>query len=627
MSEKNNNSLVVGELLVEPALNRISGSRGAANLRPQVMDLLVFLASNEGKVVSVDELLHEVWAGKVVTDGTLYNSVGELRQAISRLDDSRPYIENIPKKGYRLVVAVTGPREPPITHVATRTDSSESERSRALRPMFVIALFGGLFVAVAVIAYLVWPRDINSIAVLPFEDISPGRDQAYLANGIADELRLELQRLEGLRVAGRTSSIAYAQEDSKTIGEVLNVDAIIEGSVRKEGDNVRITAQLTDATDGFAIWSDSYNRKLEKIFEMQEQIATSVAGSLGVSLGVGGINAFYGAGTQNIKAYEAYLQAKNKDYSESGVAEAIPLLERAVELDPNYAVAWSMLALRVLTNTYDVPVDETPEVVARAFEFASRGLKLDPESAATQSAWALVRMNQHDWIGSGQGHARAIELLADRRTLENYAFMLMRAGRMADAYQQFLDAAAVEPLDGRPHGQIWHPYLAQGQIAKAREIVSQHQGMERVWDNLIVAFNEPDPEALKAAIRAMPGTGLSYIHLYGPMLVEFDSPESVLSNLHDLYLDKSLQWPRKLDDIALAAAYFGDTQFALKVKSEEVRKSSVRLHKVWYPVMSEVRRLPEFKDLVAELNLLEYWRAYGWADYCRPLGDEDFECF
>jgi len=627
VSENNNNSLVVGELLVEPALNRISGTRGAVNLRPQVMDLLVFLASNDRQVVSIEELLDTVWSGKVVTDGTLYNSVGELRQAISRLDDTRPYIETIPKKGYRLAVAVTESREPSILDAAARTDSSGFERSLVLRPMFVVALFGAMFVAVAVVAYLVSPRDIKSVAVLPFEDISSGRDQAYLANGIADELRLELQRLEGLRVAGRTSSIAYAQEDSKTIGKALNVDAIIEGSIRKEGDNVRITAQLTHATDGFAIWSESYNRKLENIFEMQEQIATSVAGSLGVSLGVGGVNAFHGAGTQNIKAYDAYLQANSKDYSQAGVDEAIPLLERAIELDPNYAVAWSTLAVRVLATTYDVPVDETPHVLARAFELASRGLQLDPESAAAQSAWALVRMNQHDWIGSGQSHARAIELLGDRPTLEKHAFMLMRAGRMADAYQQFQNAVAVEPLDGRPHGQIWHPYLAQGRIAEAKEIVSQHKGMEKVWDNLIVAFNEPDPEALKAAIRAMPGTGLSYIHLYGPMLVDFDSPAKVLSNLQDVYLDKSLQWPRKLDDIALAAAYFGDTQFALKVKSEEVRKSSVRLHKVWYPVMSEVRRLPEFKDLVAELNLLEYWRAYGWADYCRPLGDEDFECF
>lgn len=620
---------MVGDLLVEPALNRISGARGSVNLRPQVMELLVFLASNEDQVVSVEKLLKSLWPGKVVTDGTLYNSVGELRQAISSLEDSRPYIDTIPKKGYRLTVPVQILRESAIKSAAAGAAASSvgsGERPRHRTTVFVV-LLSGLILAAAATSYLVGKREYQSVAVIPFEDISPGGDQAYLANGIADELRLELQRLDGLRVAGRTSSIVYAQEDSKTIGKVLNVDAIIEGSIRKEGDNVRITAQLTHAADGFAIWSESYNRKLENIFEMQEEIAASVAGSLGVNLGVGGVNTFYGAGTRNIEAFEAYLQAKSKDYSQTGVQKAMPLLERAIELDPNYAVAWSMLALRVLATTYDVPVDKTPDVVDRAYELAFRGVQLDPDSAATQSAWALVRMNQHDWIGSAQGHARAIELLADRPTLENYAFMLMRAGRMVAAHEQFLDAVAVEPLEGRPHGQIWHPHLAQGRVAKAKELVSQHQGMEKVWDNLVVAFNEPDPGALRAAIRAMPGTGPSYIHLFGPMLLELDSPERVLAILRDVYQDESLQWPRKLDDIALAAAYFGDPKFALNVKSEEVRKSSVRLHKVWYPVFSEVRQLREFKDLVTELNLVEYWRAYGWADYCRPLGNEDFECF
>ena len=620
---------MVGDLLVEPALNRISGARGAVNLRPQVMELLVFLASHESQVVGIQELLDTLWPGKIVTDGTLYNSIGELRQAISSLDDTRPYIENIPKKGYRLSVPVRNLREPAKTPEAEGGSPSRigSGGRPGRRTGVVLALLGGLILAAAATSFLVSPREYRSVAVLPFEDISPGGDQAYFAKGIADEVRLELQRLDGLRVAGRTSSIAYAQEDSKTIGKTLDVDAIIEGSIRKEGTSIRITAQLTHAKDGFTIWSESYNRRLENIFEIQEEIAASVAGALGVRLGVGGVNAFRGAGTQNVEAYETYLKAQSKSHSVSGVEEAIPLLERAIELDRNYAAAWSMLAVRVLTTTYDADVDKTPGVVQRAYEHASRGLQLDPESAVTQSAWALVRMNQHDWIGSGQGHARAIELLADRPTLEKYAFMLMRAGRMDDAHEQFLNAVALEPLDGRPHGQIWHPHLAQGRIAEAKEIVSQHHGMEKVWDNLVIAFNEKDPEALKAAIQAMPGTGLSYIHLYGPILSEFDSPERVLSILQELYRDESLQWPRKLDDIALAAAYFGDPQFALKVKSEEVRKSSVRLHKIWYPVMSDVRQLPEFKDLVTELNLVRYWREYGWADYCRPLGDEDFECF
>jgi len=480
--------------------------------------------------------------------------------------------------------------------------------------------------------------DNRSIAVLPFEDISPDGDQAYLANGIADELRLELQHLDGLRVAGRTSSNAYAQEDSKTIGELLNVESILEGSVRKEGDRVRITVQLTNADEGFTIWAESYNRKLDKIFEMQEEIATSVAGALGVSLGVGGVNAFHGAGTQNIEAYEAYLQARVNDWTQG--QEPIPLLKRAIRLDPNYAVAWSALANRELLAIWDSP-EQTWEIVERAHELALRGAQLDPESAGVQSVLALIRMIRFDFIGSEQGHTRAIELYADRPTIERYALMLIRSGRNAYAQEQLRIAMSLEPLGGRPAAFAWHASLAQGLIAEAQERSNWQSEIGIIENNLDIAFNMEDPEALKAAIRAMPEANLSkndpekrqleplnlsYRHLYGPLLADFDSPDRVLSMIRDVYQDESLQWPRKRHDIAMAAAYFGDPRFALRVKGEEIRIGPVRMGAVWYPVMSEVRQLPDFKDLVTELNLVEYWRAYGWADACRPLGDDDFEC-
>jgi TolB-like protein/Tfp pilus assembly protein PilF len=466
-----------------------------------------------------------------------------------------------------------------------RTESGGIEGSLVVGNKSVIALVGGLFVVMAIVFYLVWPRGDRSIAVLPFEDISPGGDQAYLGNGIADELRLELQHLEGLRVAGRTSSNAYAQEDSKTIGETLNVETILEGSVRKEGDNVRITVQLTNVADGFTIWSQRYNRELQKIFEMQEEIATSVAGSLGVSLGVGGVNAFHGAGTQNIEAYEAFLQSQSKGHSVAGVNAAIPLLERAIELDPNYAVAWSMLALRLLAGAFDVAVDEVPAIMERAHEFALRGMELDLESATAQSALAVVGMLQYDWIGSEQGHTRAIELLADRPIATLYGIMLMRSGRSADAREQFELAVALEPLGGLPPGLAWHASLAQRRFAEAQELSNWQQGLDIIENNLDIAFNKDDPDELKAAIRAFPETNLSYIHLYRHLLAEFDRPERVLSVLQDVYRDESLQWPRKLHDIAMAAVYFGDPQFALKVKAEEIRVNPVRMAAVWVPMV------------------------------------------
>ncbi len=504
-----------------------------------------------------------------------------------------------------------------------RSEYGEIEGSLTVSNKSILALVGGLFVALAVVFYVAWPRDDRSIAVLPFEDISPGGDQAYFGNGIADELRLELQGLDGLRVAGRTSSIASAQEDSKTIGETLNVDSILEGSIRKDGDSVRITVQLTHVADGFTIWSESYNRVLENIFEIQEEIATSVAGALGVRLGVGTINAFRGAGTRNVEAYESYLKTQKRNLTNQ---EGVRLLERAIELDPNYAAAWSMLGAMTLGALCGASPDQASEVIDRAYQLVLRAVELNPESAVAQSRLAIVRHDQFDWIGSEQGHTRAIELLADRRIVAMYANVLLRNGRTAYAQKQYAIAVALEPLGGRPIGLAWHASLAQGNFAEAKERRNWHQGIDIAEDNLDIVFNENDPEELKAAIRAVPKTNVAAIALYAPMLAEFDSPERVLSMLRDVYLDENLQWPRKLHDIAMVAAYFGDPQFALKVKGQDVRTHATRLAAVWYPVMSEVRQLPEFKKLVAELNLVEYWRAYGWADACRPVGDNDFTC-
>jgi len=504
-----------------------------------------------------------------------------------------------------------------------RTKNGEIKGSLTVGNKSFLALVGGLFIAVAVIFYVAWPRDDRSIAVLPFEDISPGGDQAYFGNGIADQLRLELQGLDGLRVAGRTSSIASAQEDSKTIGEILNVESILAGSIRKEGNSVRITVQLTDVADGFTIWSEYYDRELENIFEMQEEIATSVAGALGVRLGVGAVNAFRGAGTLNVEAYEAYLQGQEGNLTKQ---EQIRLFERAIELDPNYAAAWSYLGHRTLSTLWGASRDQASEIRDRAYQFALHGVQLNPESAAAQRSLAMIRGARGDWIGAEQGFARAIELLADRQIVATYANTLLRTGRTADAQKQYAIALALEPLGGRPVPMSWHASLAQGRFAEAKEISDWPGAANRIENYLDIALNERDPEALKAAIQTLPKTSIAAIALYAPVLAEFDSPERILSMLRGIYEDENLQWPRKSHEIAMVAAYFGDPQFALKAKGQEVRASATRLATLWYPVMSEVRQLPEFKKLVTDLNLVEYWRAYGWADACRPLGDNDFTC-
>ena len=487
----------------------------------------------------------------------------------------------------------------------------------------IYGLIAGLAVVVALTLYLTWPpEEQKSIAVLPFEDLSPAGDQAYFGNGIADELRLELQRLDGLRVAGRMSSIAFTQdnEDGNTNGVILDVDSILEGSIRKDGNSIRITAQLINTDDGFEVWSQSYDRELVNIFQMQEEIATSVAGALGVRLGVGGVNAFRGAGTLNVEAYEAYLQSRGH-----GLEAGIRSLERAIDLDPNYAAAWAQLSIYILSTGWNALPADAPANRERASAVANRAVELDDQSALAHSRLAAVRYVGYDWIGAEQSNKTAIGLLSDRQIVEQYANMLMRAGRTAAARNQYDKAESLEPLGGRPVTNRQYVSIAQRKFAEVTEYAAWKDEVTKKWFNRQVALNEGDPDEIKAAMRAYVLT-TDIGALYAQVLSEFDSPETVLSILRAVYADASAQWPGKLDEIAMLAAYFGYPKFALQVKAEEVRYNVARIGALWFPVMSEVRRLPEFKQLVTDLNLVAYWRAYGWADVCRPLGDDDFEC-
>ncbi|NKC01793.1 MAG: hypothetical protein GKR90_25290 [Pseudomonadales bacterium] len=478
-------------------------------------------------------------------------------------------------------------------------------------------------------AKLVNPSEASeapSIAVLPFADMSPNGDQEYFGDGIADELLNGLVRLEGLRVAGRTSSFSFKGSNTThtAIAQSLNVATILEGSIRKDRNRIRITAQLINAADGYHLWSQTYDRELSDIFAVQEEIAGSVSGALGVRLGVGGVNAFQGAGTTNIEAYEAYL--KGMDTLLNDRSEAIRLFERATQLDPNYSAAWSQMGSATASGLWDSNLDMVPELVERAYTLQLRAVDLDPESAQSAALLGTILYVKKDWLRSEATYIKALSLLSDRPNLEQYGNFFMRNGRSTAALEQWEKAETVERLDGQR--VILRVYLAliQERFAEAREALAWYPKRRTDYLKLLIALNERNSGDIKAAIAALPPAAISTTSLFAPVLRVFESREQVLTLLRATKADTGSQWPSKLHDIALLAAFFDAPELALRTLGEEVSISTVRLQSLWYPVMSEVRQLPEFKTLVTDLNLVEYWRASGWADLCRPLGDDDFEC-
>jgi TolB-like protein len=467
----------------------------------------------------------------------------------------------------------------------------------------------------------------TSIAVLPFADMSPGGDQEYFGDGIAEELLDELARLDGLQVASRTSSFAFkgSNDDSQAIANALNVDFVLEGSVRKDGERIRITAQLINAADGYHAWSQTYDRDLVDIFAIQDEISDSVAGALGVRLGVGSVNAFRGAGTQDVEAYETYLKATQLNMLIQP-RDRRRLLERAIELDPDYAAAWAALGLTIASTMWISPVEDAPAIVEDAIEKLLRAVELGPDSAYARTLMATVNYALLDWIGSEESYAEALSIRVDAGSVNHHANMLMRAGRSSAAEAKYVAAYRIAPVPLGAQRLRANVHLAQRRFDETNQIAEAMGGFGQQLLVLKVALNTADAVAVHDALAALPHLGQQTSEFIQPVLERFDTSEDVREILRQVYSDSSINWPTKYNDIAMLAAFFDDEKLALEAIAFEVRRTTIRAGSLWYPLMSKVRQTQGFKDLVREINLVDYWRAYGWADHCYPAGEDDFEC-
>ena len=291
-----------------------------------------------------------------------------------------------------------------------------------------------------------------SIAVLPFVDMSPEKNQEYFSDGLAEELLNDLAKIQGLRVAARTSSFQFKgkTEDLRTVGEKLNVSAILEGSVRKEGKKVRITAQLIKAGDGFHLWSETYDRELNDIFVVQEDIARAVAGSLKVAL-LGATTAAPSAQGKNADAYNAYLQGRYffVRRGKENLEKAAGYYEQAIQLDAGYAPAWAGLAA-VRSSQADrgyLPVDEG---YRKAREAVERALALAPNLAEAHAAMGRIkRNNDWDWAGADASYQRALALEPGNATVVLGAGLLAATlGRFDEALSLDRRAIELDPLSG-----------------------------------------------------------------------------------------------------------------------------------------------------------------------------------
>ena len=310
-----------------------------------------------------------------------------------------------------------------------------------------------------------------SIAVLPFTDMSAEKDQEYFSDGLAEDLLNSLAKVPGLKVAARTSSFHFKgkNEDLKTIGEKLNVATILEGSVRRQGKRVRITAQLIKVSDGFHLWSETYDRDLDDIFAVQDDIARSVAGSLRVTL-LGSGPAVPASRIRNLEAYNAYLQGRyflGKRSKENG-EKAVRYYEQAVKLDPGYAEAWAGLAwARFYQANWDYAPGE--ESYRKAREAAERALQLDGNLAEAHAAIGRIKRDHDwDWVGADASLKRALALEPGSPVaLQTNARLAFTLGRFEEALALDRRAVELDPLNPQSHSLLAYSAWYAGQLEEA----------------------------------------------------------------------------------------------------------------------------------------------------------------
>lgn len=467
---------------------------------------------------------------------------------------------------------------------------------------------------------------VQSIAVLPFVNISDDPDNEYFSDGISEELLNLLVKVQGLRVASRTSSFSFKEKDHSVpeIANELNVNHVLEGSVRKAGNTIRVTAQLVDVRTDSHLWSETFDRQLEDIFAIQDEISGQIVEALEVVLGAGEREAIARAKepTDNLDAYELFLRGRFYWQQRSGesIRQAIKLFEDATRLDPRFARAWSSLAAaHTVLPAYSDAIEDMQYPVA--VSTAQKALMLDDSLAEAHAVLGDMARVDRKWEEAEAYYLRAIASEPKNSTAHLwYGEYFVMMGRLGDARKEFQIAYQLDPLlpatnknmaainyllndtrnalkYGETAWELGHPrgLLVQTMVYVDIGEFDRAIGPAEQWDNL------QSLPALKSFVEA-----------------KMDA-EKIPS-----FLDMLAQQETMLSLNFLLMAYTGigqvDDAFRL-VNSNLVPERFGYLWVIWRPNMAAFRQDPRFADLVTELGLLDYWRGNGWPDACQPVGN------
>jgi TolB-like protein/DNA-binding winged helix-turn-helix (wHTH) protein/Flp pilus assembly protein TadD len=502
-----------GDFEFEPRLGELRRSGRKVKLREQPSQILTLLLARPGDLVTREEARQALWPGDTFVDFDvgLNSAIKRLRDALDDSAEEPRFVETLPRRGYRFIASVESPPLPPPPPTATEVPARpgrELQFSRMAPPLTALAV-----VLVALVLSGAGDRSrqdrsdavqVKSIAVLPFENLTGGREQDYFADGMTDAVITKLAQVRALRVISRTSVTQYKQTNKllPRIADDLNVDAVVEGTVMRSGNRVRVTAQLIHAPTDHHLWARTYERELRDVLALQAELAGAIAQAVEVKVQPEERRRLAARGTVDPEAYDAYLKGRFFWYRRSSpdLSKAVEYFQQAIERDPTYAPAYSGLSDAYRMSGLQVP---PRECMPKAEAAARKALALDETLAEAHASLAGVLYRyQWDWEGAekefqrsleldpnyAEGHrAYAVYLLTVRRNEEavtearrarelsplspvinvELAGTLVRIGRYDEAIQQAHKTLEIDPQFARAYTALAAAYEGQGDRPKA----------------------------------------------------------------------------------------------------------------------------------------------------------------
>lgn len=609
------------------------------------MAVLDRLLRQAPEVVTRQALIDDVWAGESGGDESLSRAISLLRKAFGDLRGSHIYIETIPRRGYRLVAEVEPAADEP------KDEPKPPARVARQSPLARMALLMLLPVAGVGIWLLGSGLDVvrrdapatHSIAVLPFTDMSPAQDRRYFADGLSEEILNALMHVPDLRVTGRTSAFVFRDRavDLREIGAALDVSHVLEGSVRRQGNDVRIAAQLIQTRDGFHLWSQTFDGDVTDLFDMQEKIARAIARELELVLDLPLASRLAPPLTSHRAAYDLYLQGRELSlrFGAEAKSNAIRLLQAAVSLDPDFAQAWAVLGRAHLLAAVAHPDEDPKPYVESATRAVQRSLDLDPDLAYAHLVQASIFDYELDFAAAVDAAARAHELDPHQPFLiMRHGYYLVLIGQVERGAALMRQALRQDPTDAVGLLNLAGASMALGDFAEAERLYrrSYELGFKpaAIWWAIVLAHQEWNDEAMaiwdaqrdELGSRYPPGFEHPDLwHTAGRAFLTDDEPArfEVADRMRRYFAGPDSR--TNAYRVGLLGSIGEYEAFMQLFTQRPFPINATLLYNMWDDRLTSqgVRRHRDFSRFAESVGLVQAWQRHGWPAQCRPFPGTD----